>query len=241
MTRTLSGGQTEREGVEGVWLLEVVFWDGSSEVIHRLCTAADDLSADPDGTGAVTFTGAGDFLSWGGASETQETRAQGTRVKLSGVDTTIMSALLGNQFRGRRMRIWRARVEDGAVTDTHLVHRGVQLEAYKVEEKRPESEGQAPTAEITTRSVSRLTTLQRRNAVRTNVASHNAMLARAGESTGDSAFRYLPELERFFWGSEVPAAATDGTNSDSTAGSSGSGPGNDDRGGRPGPEVPFRP
>lgn len=223
MTRTLSGGESEESGVEAVWLLEAVFWDGSSEQILRFATAGDDVEVDADGDGSPeTYEGAGDLKGFGPvASETQDRRAQGTRIELSGVDTVVMSTLLENDFRGRRMRVWRARIEDGAVSDTRLVHRGVQLEDYEIREERPDSpdeDDQAPTITITTRSVSRVAAMQGRNAVQATVASHNAMLARAGESTGDSFFRYLPNLGRFFWGSEATASATDGSNDGSSAG-----------------------
>lgn len=224
MTRTVSGGEGQESGVEAVWLLEVVFWDGTDEVILRMTTAPDDHTVDADGDGSPeTYDGAGDFLDWGGVKETGENRAQGVRFTLSGVDTTVMSTLMGNQFRGRRLRLWRARVEDGDVTDTRLVHRGVQLEDYQFKETRPE-DGSAPTATISVRSVSRLAAMQSTNAVRATVASHNAMLARAGETTGDSFFRYLPNLGRFFWGSEAPASATDGSSGGSSTGSGGQGP-----------------
>lgn len=221
MTRTLSGGETSESGIQAVWLMELVFWDTStsSEVIHRLTTAPEDIDADPDGGGTETYTGAGDFIKWGGAQETSDQRAQGTRIQLSGVDTVIMSALLNNRFHGRRIRIWRARIEDGAVTDTRLAHRGVQLEDYEIEGQRPEEEGEPATAAISTRSVSRLAALQRANPVRATRSSHDAMLARAGLSVGDTAFKYLPNLGRFFWGSEAPASATDGSSDGSSAGS----------------------
>lgn len=224
MTRTLSGGETSESGVEVVWLMESVFWDGTSEVILRFTTAADDLTVDADGDGtAETYTGGvGDFLSWGGATETQDQRAQGTEVKFSGVSTDVMSTLLNNDFRGRRMRIWRGQVSGGDVVDTRLAWRGKQLEDYTIEEQRPDDEEKPITVEITTRVVSPVAALQSTNAVYTTTQSHDAMLARAGLSVGDTAYRYLPGLDRFFWGSEAPASATDGTNDGSTAGSGGS-------------------
>lgn len=239
MTRTLSGGETSESGVEAVWLLEVVFWDGTSEVILRLTTAGDDVTVDADGDGTPeTYTGAGDFIEWGAVGESGDSRAQGTRVKMSGVDTAVLSPLFNNQFRGRRLRLWRARIEAGDVTDTRLAHRGVQLEDYEIKENRPE-DGSSPTATISTRSVSRMAAMQSANAVRATVASHNAMLARAGESTGDTFFKYLPNLGRFFWGSEAPASATDGSNDGSSAGS-GAGAGGSGEGADPSGPI-FKP
>lgn len=234
MTRTVSGGEATESGVEGVWLLEVVFWDGSSEVVLRFTTADDHLTVDADGDStAETYTGAGDFLDWSSVRETGESRAQGTRVTMSGIDTTVMSPLLNNDFRGRRLRLWRARVEDGAVTDTRLVHRGVQLEDYEIEEKRPEDG--TPTVTISTRSVSRLAAMQTTNEVRTNERSHNAMLARAGVTTGDTFFQHVPALpSRIFWGTEAPDPALTGENDGGSAGTGHPTGGNE-------PELPRNP
>lgn len=237
MTRELTSGQQaaiQAETGTVVYLLELKFWTGSSETEVRLATAGDDINADPDGTGEVTFQGSGGWLSWGGAQETARERAQGTRIRLSGVEQTIISALLNNSFRGREARIWRATVTDGSVSDTLLIFRGRQLGDYSITETPGSHEGPA-TVDIETRVRSRLADLRQSKPVRTNQRSHNAMLARAGLSTGDTYFQNVPNLpgRRIFWGTNAPDEAT---TSGGGAGPRGGG-GGGGRGGR-GPDDP---
>lgn len=222
MARTAPSGASD-ERTTAVWLVEVVFWDGSSEVVLRMTTANEDITVDADGDSTPeTYTGAGDFLEWDSVTEDSDRRAQGVRFKLSGVDTTVMSTHLNNDFRGRRLRLWRAKLDPstGQVDETYLYHRGVQLADYEIAEHVPE-EGPA-TAVISTRSVSSLSEIQTTNAVRTNERSHNAMLARAGVTTGDTFFQHTPNLPgRIFWGTEAPDPALTGENDGGSAGTGG--------------------
>lgn len=237
MTRTPPSGHDE-SGVTVVYLLEAVFWDGSSEVFVRLASGKDAITHDANGDGAdETYDAAGDFLSWGPQIESTDKRGQGTQVEFSGVDLSIMATLMQNDFRGRRLSIWRARLNrsTGAVDDVFLLHRGKQLEDYVIEEEVPEGEDEEVTAKIRTRSVSPMVALQGTNAVKANQRSHHAMLVRGGISNPtDTGLLYVPQLPgRVFWGSEAPDSALDGSGGGGSAGTKGGGGGTE--GGRGGP------
>lgn len=238
MTRNLSGTQTTgatSEKSDAIFLIELTYWDGAAEQVVRLTTAGDDINADPDGTGAVTFDAAAGLLRWSQVEEGSDRRAQGVTVEMSGVDQTIISTINNNSFRGRQARIWKADLssDQANVSDTLLLFRGKQLGDYEVEEDV--SDDDSPnTATVRTRVMSRLAEFQQKRAVRTNTENHDEMLARAGLSTGDTLFMNVPGLagKRIFWGTEQPDEGT------KTFGPGGQGPGN---GGEPGdgPERPF--
>jgi hypothetical protein len=223
MTRTAPSG-TSKSPVTVCYLMELVFLDGAAEVIVRLTTAAEPVTTDADGDGsAETYDAAGQLLEWGGESETSDRRGQGTRIQLGGVDQSIIADLMAYEFRGQRVRIWRAEGDPSTGTwSTWLVHRGLQLDDYEIREDVPDDPNNPTTAVIETRSVSRMAALQATNAVKTNERSHNAMLSRAGVATGDTGMFYTKQLPgRVFWGSEAPDPALSGENAGGSAGTSG--------------------
>ena len=226
MTRTAPQATGQAPGKTIVYLFEIVFHDGSSEQIVRVCSASRPVTHDADGDGsAETYDAAGKLLKWSGERETEEARGQGVRIRLAGVDRSIMSTLLQNDFRGRRVRVWRAVLDQasGSVDEAYLVHRGLQLEDYEIREQVPEDSQDSVTAEIETRSVSRVSALQRSNAVRMNRRSHEAMLARAGVSGDDTGLFYVKQIagKRIFWGSEQPDGATSGPEAGGSSGGGG--------------------
>lgn len=224
MTRSPAPGDTGREATTVVYLFEVVFHDGSSEQVVRLTSASQPVTTDADGDGsAETYEAAGKLLEWGGERETSDERGQGTPIRMSGVEQSIVSTLLQNDFRGRRVRVWRATGDPSAGTwSTTLVHRGLQLDDYEVREEHPEDANDPVTSRVETRSTSRLAALEATNAVETNRRSHEAMLSRAGVSGDDTGLFYTRQLPgRVFWGSEQPDEATSGRNAGASAGTRG--------------------
>lgn len=227
MTRTQPQASGKAPDKAIVYLFEIVFHDGTSEVFTRVCSASRPITHDADGDGtAETYDAAGKLLEWSGERETEESRGQGVRMRLGGVDQSVMSTLLQNDFRGRRVRIWRAVLDKptGTVDEAMLVHRGLQLEPYEIREKVPEGQDEV-SAEIETRSVSRVNALQRTNAVRTNRRSHEAMLNRAGITEADTGLSYVKQIagKRIFWGSEAPDPAASGDGGGGGGGGGGSG------------------
>lgn len=241
MPRSPAPSGTDRDTETVVYLFEVVFHDGTSEVFVRLTTASQPVTVDADGDGsAETYDAAGKMLEWGGEKETEDERGQGTPLRMNGVDRSIISTLLQNDFRGRRVRVWRARWNTSTSSwDTDLVHRGLQLDDYEIREDVPEQENQPITARVETRSTSRMAALQATNAVEANRRSHEAMLSRAGVSGDDTGLFYTKQLPgRIFWGSEQPDEATSGRNAGASAGTMGGG-GSGGEGHTPGEEGMF--
>lgn len=236
MTRDLSSSQkTEATSTSAaaVHLLELVYFDDgtSSESEVHFTTASQDITATIDG-GDITFSGVGGFLEWSGVSEDTDDSAQGVDLKLDGVDQTVISAILNNQFRGRPVRIWRAWLEPsgGNIVDSPLlIFRGKQLGSYDVTENWGD-DGSEGTVTIETRVMSRMAELQQTTPVKTNLDSHDRMLARAGLSTGDTFFQNIPAIngKRIFWGTEGPDDAMDSG-------------GGHDPGGTDGPGGPNKP
>lgn len=232
MTRSLTTAQqnaVEADTGSTIYLLELTYYDDATqaESVVRLALAGEDIEADPDGTGAVTFTAAGGWLEWGGISESERAKSQGTELALSGVDQAIISPLLTKQFRNRLCRIWRADVDEATGTvdlwDPWVFR---QLRGYEVDEGWGDHTTEG-TVRITTSVDTPLSVHQAKNAVRTNPTSHNEMLARAGESTGDEGMYNVAGLAglRIYWGSEGPDRATDGSHRGGSAGTSGGGGG----------------
>lgn len=247
MTRTPPSG-TGAASTTVAYLFEVVFYDSAAdaEEIVRVTNFNHPIDVDADGDGTVeTYEAAGDLLRWGGESETSDERGQGTALEFSGVDRAILDKLMTRDFRGRRVRVWRAEGDRSTgAWSTWLVHRGLQLDDYKIRERVPEEDQGEVTAKISTRSTSRMFALQATNAVRANVRSHHAMLVRAGVSSpSDTGQQYVKQLPgRHFWGSEEPDRAADGSGDGATAGTGGDTPGGRPGGGDDpgaGPSRPF--
>lgn len=199
-----------QEGTEIVHLIEINHSGGTL----RWTTHSLDVDADV-GSGVVTWTAIGGLLSWEAVEETTDPSGQGTTLRMSGVDTTIISAIRGNELRGRAVKIYLAHLgSDGQVTGTLELFRGFQNREYRVRETRSQDGQERPTAEVTTRIVSRLAELQQTRMVRMNVTSHRAMLDRAGVAGDDSDtfFEKVITLDgkTHFWGTDVPVTGAGG-------------------------------
>lgn len=183
MTRTLTAGmQTEVAAQRGT-IAYFIQLDSSGGTI-RITTAPVDVAWD-----SQTWEGIGGLLSFGGVEEGPEASGQGVQLTLSGVDQTIIAALLNNDVRGREVRIWLAHISDlgAVVADPAEIFRGFQNDDYRISETRDPV--QAGTVTVETRIQSRLSVLAQAIAVRTNEISHNDMLKRASLTTGDTFFR----------------------------------------------------
>lgn len=202
--------EAEAERSALVVLVELDFWDGSSTTTTRFCTASEDIDAVVDGQ-SQTFTAAGGFVSWGGVVESDGESRDATKLTLGGVDQTIISTLLNNNFRGQQAQIWVAHLDEttGQIIDSPLnVFRGFLNEQWTVTENWGE-ERQPGTVEVSTSIVSRREALKQRR-VKTNVNSHQQMLERAGLTTTDTFFDVLPTIsgKEIFWNRDAPDEAT---------------------------------
>lgn len=201
--------EVEAENAEQVILLELTFFDGASTSETRLTTASTDIDATVDSV-LRTFTGAGGLVTWGGQSEGSDRKA-GVEVRLSGVDSSIISTLLSNFFKGQPAQMWIAWLNPstGQIIDSpYKVFRGFQLEEYRLTEDWGEGE-EAGQASIRTTLASRRRLTERVRILPT-VVSHNRMLERAGLSTGDTFWDVLPSIvgKEIFWGRPNPDPAS---------------------------------
>jgi hypothetical protein len=194
MPRTLGPGfaaAIAAEQGEFVHLLEITFSGGPI----RLTTGTQQITWN-----AVNWQAVGGLLEFGGVEETADQRAQGVELRLSGVDQTIIAALLSSNQRGRTVRIWRAALDPvlGTVKDSPLLlFEGLQLEGYAVQEDRDHKGG---TVSIRTRVVGYLA-LERVRGIVANLVSHQHHFA------GDLFFQHTASLGRrmIYWGTRAPA------------------------------------
>jgi hypothetical protein len=181
---------------EFVHLVELEFSTGTV----RLTTGAQDV----DWAGE-TWQAVGGALDIGGVEETGDGKGQGVDVRLSGVDQSILAVLLSAQYRGRPVHIYRAHwssVSGQLIGDPILLHRGLQLAPYTVEEQQDRDGG---TVTISTRLSGPLA-LSRLRGVMTSLVGHQHFYP------GDTFFRHSASLanEKVYWGTAVPATHTGG-------------------------------
>jgi len=119
-----------------------------------------------------TWEGIGGVLSFEPIEESPDGRATGTTVQISAVDQTILAAILGQNFRGRKIEIYEAHVDDAGdiIADPMLCFEGFMNAGVEIRETRRERAG--GTVDIRLRVVSRVAELSRINGIRTNIASH---------------------------------------------------------------------
>lgn len=185
-------------------VIKLNYYNGSTEQTLKLSTASQDIDVDV-GSGTETFSGTGVLMGISNIDESADMDAPGVDITFDGVDQTIISVILSNQFRGRKIKAWRIWLDpsDGSVLESIMVFDGYQNEAYSVSESQTE----LPDAvAVSTRCVSRLTKFNATRSVKTNVTSHNELLERAGVATGDLGFEFVPAIQdkEVYWGRSAP-------------------------------------
>jgi hypothetical protein len=82
-----------------------------------------------------TWTGAGNLLSLGSMEETTEVRALGTSVTISGLNSSITSLALSENYQGRNATIWLGAINDvGAVVADPVVIFGGRMDVMTINE-----------------------------------------------------------------------------------------------------------
>lgn len=137
----------------------------------------------------------------GSVRETPDERAQTVELELANVNQSLGALVLRHNFRGSVARLWVAHIGDNGQTvgEPELIFQGHLSGDWRVRAQRSDK---AATTTIRTTVVSPLGVLQKAKPVRTNVATHNEMLARADESIGDRFFEFIPRLagQEIVWG-----------------------------------------
>ncbi len=134
-------------GEERVFLIALDFSGG----MLYFSTGSRDL----DWSG-LTWVAVGGALAIGPVEESDDLKGAGVDLVLSGVNQTIASTLLSQQYRGRSMQVWQALLDpvSGQVVDTIELFNGLQLGNYEVKEEA--QRGRPTTSTIQTRGRHRL-------------------------------------------------------------------------------------
>lgn len=206
MVRVLNDNPVGLTSKDVVHLIRLKYWDGGAEQEIRLCDAVEDLSIDV-GSGLETWTGSGLLLSISPVTESPDLDEPGVDISLDGVDTAIISIILGNDFRGRQVEIWRVWLEQltgkqatGPSATPLLIFDGLQNQPYRIAESFDDFG--VSTVSVSTRAVGSVSTTSYNRSIATNPTSLNEMLERAGLTTGDTFMQNVAALENLeiFWG-----------------------------------------
>jgi len=192
MSRTLTPAMLAAIRAErGYAIIHLIEMENSGGTL-RIATSAQDIS-----WSGQTWTAVGGHLQYGGSQETGDLKAQSVAMELSGVDGSIISAVLNNHFRGYEVVIYRAHIDVAAgtvVADPLEEFRGYQNKSYQITDDQQAENMGGGTVTVRTRLASRLADAALSNAVLTNLHSHRDMLRRAGFSFPDTEDRFFAML-----------------------------------------------
>lgn len=174
--------------VDFVHLIELEY-SGGTLSLH---TGAQDLLWN-----GLSWFAVGGQLAFSGVEESSD--AGGVDVVLSGVNQTVLAALLNNNYRGRRVRIYRAYldpVSGGVRADPVMLFEGLQLSPYEITEDRNHGGG---TVTVKSRMRSRLG-IGKVRGIAANLTSHQHLFA------GDTFFQFAASIggQQIHWGGGNP-------------------------------------
>ena len=199
MARSLTGAMqtalAAEEGYADVWLLELT----SSSSTLRFTGASEDQKWD-----SQTWTAVGGAMRFDNPGETDDLAGQSYAITLGGVDQTVISSLLANDYRGQTSKLYFGQILSSTgvvVVDPIEVFTGLLNESWTVNEQ-PGQDGGPGTVEVKTTVVRELARFGQNIAVRTNVQSHLDMLDRAGLGVTDTFFKRVPGIvgKVIMWG-----------------------------------------
>jgi hypothetical protein len=175
---------------ERVTLVKIVM---QSETL-RLTTGSRRLS-----WGGYTWEAVGGQLEIGPVEVSADERGAGIDVTLSGIDQSIVSLLLQQQYRGRQLWVGRAILDSatGTVLDVVEFFDGIQTDPYEIVETI--ERGRPGTVTIKTRARPRLAIDEWRG-IRTNLTDHQRY------APGDTLFAHVASIagRPLYWGTPVP-------------------------------------
>lgn len=189
MTRTLTAAMKTAfaaESGEAFHLFELNFSGG----VQRLTDGSNTITWD-----GKTWTAVGGHLRFDAVQEVTTLTGQGVRITLDGVDQTVISALLSENYIGRVARIYRGHIgTDGTIiADPVELFNGLLNSPFEIRED-------GETVKVTTFVVSTLTRLRQRRGIRANVASHQQHFP------NDTFFRHITaaNARQPFWPGRPP-------------------------------------
>lgn len=138
-----------------------------------------------------TYTGTGNLLQIDGLEEASDLSAKGTTLTLNGIDSTIVSRALAEEYQGRLCTIYWGVV---GVTDVLEVFSGY-MDTMTINDS-----GETSTISLTVES--RLIALERANVRRYTSESHKATRTAKGLSGSDTFFDWVTKLQdkQVVWG-----------------------------------------
>ena len=190
MTRTLTAGMvTAAKAAEGdlLHLISLAFSGGTL----FLTTAPHDVAFDGD-----TYVAVGGHLGFDAVQESPDLTGQSVRVTLDGVDQTVISPLLAQNYIGRKGIIRQAHMDSAGVlvVDPVILFEGLLNSSFRVSESRdPDGAG---TVDVTTTFVSELVSFRQQRGIRATLASHQHHFS------GDTFFKHISTISarKVMWG-----------------------------------------
>lgn len=109
------------DNVDPFFAVKLEFESGST----RLWTGVGDISFEA-GSGSETFSGAGDLVSVSAVEETNDIESSGVTVALSGINSSLISLALSENYQGRNVTLYLGLLSSGAVVaDPYILFRGL--------------------------------------------------------------------------------------------------------------------
>ncbi len=197
MTRTMAAGMVtaaKAETGEYCYLLSFAFSGGTL----YLTTASTDI----DWSGN-TYQAIGG-LTFEAVRETRELTDQSLRVTLDGVDQTVITKVLQQNYIGQTATLHIAHFSSGAIiADPVPLWSGYMNDSWQIRGSRGSGGG---TSRITTSIVSPFVIFRQTRGIRANVPSHSSIYS------GDLFWRHLLSIQGrpIYWGQEAPISGTGG-------------------------------
>lgn len=200
----------QADGATIAWLLSFAFSGGTT----RIATLSHDISYSGN-----TYEGVGGYITFSPIQETAIVDAASVRVQLSGVDDSVITELLAENYIGREASIILVHLSGGGSIVSDPLEFGPWLMngAWEIEEAR---ERDAGTVTIRTTLMSAVAQLNRVRGIQMNPTSHQQHFS------GDTIMEKVAMVatRRIYWGNPMPNVA---------GGGSGSAPRNPEGGDRP--------
>ncbi len=190
MTRSLSASMvTAAQADEGevFHLISLAFSGGTI----FLTTAPHDITWSGDSYSAV-----GGHLGFEVVQETTDLTGQGVRLTLDGVDQTIISPLLAQNYIGRTAIVRQGHIDSSGdvIVDPVILFSGLLNSSFEINESRdPESSG---TVIVRTTIVSPLVSFRQQRGIRATLASHQHHFST------DTFFKHISTISarKVYWG-----------------------------------------
>ena len=195
MSRSLTAGMvTAAQSDEGevFHLISLAFSGGTI----YLTTASHDITWSGD-----TYVAVGGHLGFEVVQETTDLTGQGVRLTLDGVDQTIISLLLAQNYIGRTAIVYQGHIDSSGdvIVDPATLFSGLLNSAFAIDESRdPESSG---TVIVRTTIVSPLVSFRQQRGIRMTLASHQH------HYPNDTIMRHISTISarKVYWGSRPGA------------------------------------